>query len=160
MRALARKLASPFGHPTQVSTQVASTSNFLPVRLASALYVVLFKGIVRWMVYLAGDVVFYCMPTCLCANFVSKLKNERKYRPVKGKILLPISHASKRQQCFPYNLLRRRSSLFINYAHILNSYTVCPGFLKNVLRRNHKDMHSGGEDTHDTSLPLRYIKTR
>ena len=36
---LARKLASPFGHPTQVSTQVqlASTCDYLPVRLTRAL---------------------------------------------------------------------------------------------------------------------------
>ena len=34
-----RKLASPFGHPTQVSTQVqlAPTCNYLPVRLTRAL---------------------------------------------------------------------------------------------------------------------------
>ena len=36
---LVRKLAGPFGHPTQVSTQVqlASTCDYLPVRLAKAL---------------------------------------------------------------------------------------------------------------------------
>ena len=35
LRVLARKLASPFGHSTQVSTQVqlASTCDYLPVRL-------------------------------------------------------------------------------------------------------------------------------
>ena len=39
LRVLARKLASPFGHPTQVSTQVqlASTCDYFPVRLAIAL---------------------------------------------------------------------------------------------------------------------------
>ena len=38
LRVLVRKLASPFGHPTQVSTQVqlASTCDYLPVRLARA----------------------------------------------------------------------------------------------------------------------------
>ena len=43
MRVLARKLASPFGHPTQVSRQVelASTCDYLPVRLARALYLAL-----------------------------------------------------------------------------------------------------------------------
>ena len=39
LRVLVRKLASSFGHPTQVSTQVqfASTCDYLPVRLARAL---------------------------------------------------------------------------------------------------------------------------
>ena len=39
LRVLARKLACPFGHPTQVCTQVqlASTCDYLPVRLTSAL---------------------------------------------------------------------------------------------------------------------------
>ena len=39
LRVLAVKLASSFGHPTQVSTQVelASTCDYLPVRLARAL---------------------------------------------------------------------------------------------------------------------------
>ena len=39
LRVLARKLGCPFGHPTQVSTQVqlASTCGHLPVRLARAL---------------------------------------------------------------------------------------------------------------------------
>ena len=38
-RVLVRNLASPFGHPTQVSTQVqlASTYDYLPVRLTRAL---------------------------------------------------------------------------------------------------------------------------
>ena len=40
LRVLAKKLASPFGHPTQVSTQVqvASTCDHLPVRLTRALH--------------------------------------------------------------------------------------------------------------------------
>ena len=39
LRVLARTLASPFGHPIQVSTQVqhASTCDYLPVRLTRAL---------------------------------------------------------------------------------------------------------------------------
>ena len=42
-RVLVRKLASPFGHPTQVSTQVqlASTCDYLPVRLTRALEMLL-----------------------------------------------------------------------------------------------------------------------
>ena len=38
LRVLARKLASLFGHPTQVSTQIqlASTCDYLPVRLTRA----------------------------------------------------------------------------------------------------------------------------
>ena len=45
-RVLAKKLASPFGHPTQVSTQVqlASTWDYLPVRLAKALETFLNKA--------------------------------------------------------------------------------------------------------------------
>ena len=41
-RVLVRKLASAFGHPTQVSTQVqlASTCDYLPIRLAKALNLV------------------------------------------------------------------------------------------------------------------------
>ena len=51
LRALVRKLASPFGHPTQVSTQVqlASTCNYLVV-LWPGLYIQIlrfksFKGV-------------------------------------------------------------------------------------------------------------------
>ena len=38
LRVLARKFASPFGHPTQVPTllELASTCDYLPVRLARA----------------------------------------------------------------------------------------------------------------------------
>ena len=41
LRVLARKLACPFGHPTQVSTQVqlASNCDHLPVGLTRALYI-------------------------------------------------------------------------------------------------------------------------
>ena len=47
LRVLVRKLASAFGHPTQVSTQVqlAPTYDYLPVRLTRALdYFVLEPG--------------------------------------------------------------------------------------------------------------------
>ena len=42
LRVLTRKLASPFGHPTQVSTQVklASTCDYFPVRLTRASLVI------------------------------------------------------------------------------------------------------------------------
>ena len=45
LRVLVRKLARPFGHPTQVSTQVqlASTCDYLPVRLARTLAVCMFR---------------------------------------------------------------------------------------------------------------------
>ena len=38
LHVLTRKLASPFGHPTQVSrqAQLASTCDYLPVRVARA----------------------------------------------------------------------------------------------------------------------------
>ena len=44
LHVLARKLASPFGHPTQVSTQVqlTSTCDYLPVRFTRALRYVSF----------------------------------------------------------------------------------------------------------------------
>ena len=46
LRVLVRKLACPFGHPTQVSTQaqLAATCDYLRVRLARALYTSFFTA--------------------------------------------------------------------------------------------------------------------
>ena len=34
-------------------------------------WVSIFRAMVRWWVYLARDLVFYCMPTCLGESFVN-----------------------------------------------------------------------------------------
>ena len=71
LRLLVRKLACPFGHPTQVSTQVqlAATCDYLRVRLAKALvWSVLLSTIIR---------VITVKESVVWTHQISKLANQQ-----------------------------------------------------------------------------------